>query len=142
MIMRYVSIPLARRIGFRGMFLLLFGSMWTLFGYFQLTEPAPNLKREPNALAHFLPIQYYGIVWIAGGALALIFAFANSFRHPGSDMWGFVGAEVPALLWALNYIVSYFLYGFPRGLLVAIVWIIFSAAIMGISAWPEPPRSR
>lgn len=140
--MRIITRPLSRRIGFRGTSLLLFGIVWVTFGLFQFWSPSPALRHEPNVIGLFVPIHWMGLLWMASGLLAIGFSFVDNARHPARDTTGFVAAEVPPLLWALNYLASGIFLDYPRGIATAFIWVVCAGIIMNEARWPEPARTK
>lgn len=81
------------------MALLASGLAWISYGFTISTNPRYSTTRGITVLLDLMPLWAWGLVWIICGALCLIFAP----RPAGRDLPGFVGAFVPAALWAVAY---------------------------------------
>lgn len=128
----------ARRFGRRGAFLALVALMWLGYGYGQLVQPPPPASRAGLILlTELAPYPVWAWLWI----LAAVMAFAAAPRTGGRDTHGFVALILPALLWMLTYLASWWpLQVFERGWVAAAIWAAATSMIMVVAGWPEPDR--
>lgn len=134
---------LARHLGHRGAFLLLFGVIWILVGV-SLLPDADIPARPPHELLLFehLPLWLRIAYWMAPGAVAFGSAF---LRGPGHDTAGFALLIVAPILrggsyaWAwVAWMASGGRVGEDRGWLGAVVWAALAGCILIVSSWREP----
>lgn len=131
-------------IGRRGVFLLLFGSVYLIYGAALLAEDAnPALHDIFRFLAHHhLDLEVYdGIPWITAGIVAIITGVA----HPKNEWFGFVSLYFVAGLWVvlnfLELIIDVFDGYDTRAWAGVIIWGLVVGVILLVSGWPDPPPS-
>lgn len=123
-----------KRLGRRGSYLVCAGSAWTLYGIGLTIEPRPGTVRGMLMLRSIAPMWVWGLVWIACGLTAIVFAFART----GRDRYGFAAAVLPTLLWAGTYLVAMLAGDFPSAWVSAATWLFAASRLLIVSGWPEP----
>lgn len=134
---RRVVRRLGRALGRRGAILLSYGTVWSLYGFAQITSPQPD-QRGLNLAVQMLPLDVWGGLWITTGLLAL----AAAFMPQGADWFGFVGLVLIVLPWTLAYLVSWLQGDFPRGWVAAAVWAAIAVPVIVVAGWRETPRPK
>lgn len=127
---------LGRRLGYRGGLLLLFGLIWTVIGYAQITSPQPDLRGLRPLL--WLPLDVWGWLWIASGLAAA----AAAFLPQGRDWLGFLTLPPITVMWSGSNLITWILGDYPRGWLAAAVWAAFAGVPMLAAPLREPPRPK
>lgn len=128
----------ARMLGRRGAILGGYGTTWALYGYGQIIAPQPD-QRGLDLLLRAWPLQAWGCLWIAAGAVAIVCAFLPE----GRDTPGFVALIAIVLPWMLGYLASWWPLGvFPRGWIAALIWAAVAAPVIVVAGWREPPRPK
>ena len=84
-------------------------------------------------MAHALPFDFMGWVWIACGLASVVYA---PLRRPGKDAWGFTFILFPPAVWGLAYLLGIATYA--RGGFTAVVWVATAASVMIVAQMPEP----
>lgn len=133
---RRVARRLGRRLGYRGGLLLVFGLIWTVIGYAQITSPQPDLRGLRILL--WLPLDVWGWLWIASGLAAA----AAAFLPQGRDWPGFLMLPPITAMWAGSYLITWILGDYPRGWVAAAVWAALAAVPMLAAPLREPPRPK
>lgn len=105
---------------------------------------APESRQSSLAFAlWFMPIQGWGVVWVAVGALAVV----SSRWPPASETWGYQALSGLAALWSCIYLLGIISSG-PQNLsgglvwaLVAFLWWAIAGLVSPAPAEPlAPPR--
>ncbi|MFH9822999.1 hypothetical protein [Streptomyces bobili] len=132
---------LGKRLGRRGIFLLLLGVGKTCWGVgFLVNPPDPEGLR---LLTHFCDLRHWAWLWITAGLVTTCSAFVRI----GRDWFGFVAALIPPTVWAIAYSAAVVSGQYNRGVYVAI-WYLTSHC--GVIVWastvpehsvPHVPRS-
>lgn len=136
--MRRAVNRLPRMLGRRGTILLTYGGIWALYGYGQITTPAPD-QRGLTLLLGLWPLPIWGALWAASGLIAVVAAWLP----PGRDWWGFLALVIMVIPWTLAYLVSWWpLQVFSRGWVAAAVWTLIAVPLIVVAGWPEPPRPK
>jgi hypothetical protein len=129
-----MAMKMLRRIGRRGLFLLLIGSVWALNGMSLIIEPPPSLGAKQHLVIQYMaPLSFWGWTFIAGGILSIVYAFRKRRDFPG-----FVGAVSPCVFWGSIEIISFFLGTYDRGLIASFVWVLCTCLILVVAGWREP----
>lgn len=134
---RRVARRLGRALGRRGAILLSYGTVWSLYGYAQVTSPAPD-QRGLALATQMLPLTAWGWMWVTAGLLAI----AAAFMPQGADWFGFVGLALIVLPWVISYLATWLLGDFPRGWVAAAVWTVIAVPVIVVAGWREPPRPK
>lgn len=125
-------------LGRRGSFLVLFGVVWIAQGVAAFTTP------ESATYALLADGgQWRGLVWVATGAIALIYAT----RPQGEDAIGFLSLYLMAAYRAVAYGAGLVLWalpggkeGDPRGAIGLLSWGALIIAILIVAGWRESPE--
>lgn len=143
--MRLGSSWLARWLGRRGTFLLLFAGVYTVVGFAVLTIPGPRFYAGP-----LLDSRYWGVLWLLAAVVAAMVAVRH--RGPDRDWPGFGALLIPPIVWTALYVVSlalWLLTGGAMGQLRAVsgiaVWVLDWATVLLVAGWAnpdEPPPGR
>lgn len=125
------------RLGRRGSYLACAGSAWTFYGIGLMVTPRPGTVKGMLLLRSIAPMWVWGLIWVACGLTAIVFAFAGT----GRDRWGFVAAILPTLMWAGAYLIAILAGDFPSAWASAATWTFAAARLVIVSGWPEAPAS-
>ena len=145
--MRVANMRWARRIGRRGVVMLLIGSAWTVTGMSQLLDPVERFSQPgPGGALHYADAPGWGAVWLVCGVVAVV---CGVFHDRGSrvsvtEVWGFNALLVPPVMWCGFYTWSAVLYlipgwedGSPRALPALLAWSAVVALLLTIADWRE-----
>lgn len=120
------AVWLRRRLGRRGVFLLIIGVGKTCWGASFLVDPPPTQGLQ--LLTNLCDIRHWAWLWIVSG----IITGASAFLKVGRDWAGFVAALLPPTVWATAYTVAAISGDYSRGGYVA-VWYLTSH--VGVICW-------
>lgn len=139
---------LAARFGWRGLWLMLLGSTWALFGVGVLLEP---VAPRPWVLYEHLPPLVQATGWWASGVVAI---WQGSKGPHRDDSVGHVALYLMPAVRLLSFIVAWVVYlgsavcdqigasntviGYPNGWFAASIWCIVSAMLALAASWPNP----
>ncbi|WP_158920327.1 hypothetical protein [Streptomyces sp. NBRC 109706] len=73
-----------RRLGRRGAYLMAAGVGWALYGVGILLDPRPGTVRSAVVLAHLLPLEWWGGLWVGCGMVAVAMAWAGAATWAGA----------------------------------------------------------
>lgn len=132
---------LQRRLGRRGMVLLLLGTLWVVQGIALRSAPYVN-DTDPTVLYEYLPVNLRCGLWVVSGIVAMTVAACFS---PHRDRHGYtVLVVLPlergfSLLW--GWVMTFFPGdgGYAPGLRGAATWFAVTVIVMIVAGWPEPP---
>lgn len=121
--MRYIRKP-DRRDGF----LLLIGALSLLLGFaYAISKVPPNVHNSLSAVTRYVPLHYFGALWLLAGFLCISSAF---FRRPSN---GFAFAAFMPTVWGAAYLYGW-LAGEPgRGYITAGIFWALAGAIACVS---------
>lgn len=130
---------LSKRLGRRGMFLLILGVGKTCWGVSFLVDPPDD--RGLMLLTDVRSLRHWSWLWIVCGLVTL----GSAFLRIGRDKLGFLAAFIPPTVWATAYTVAVISGDYSRGGFVAI-WYLTShvGVIWWASTVPEysvPPSA-
>lgn len=142
---------LAARFGWRGLWLMLLGAFFFLFGVGIVLDP---LEPRPWVLYEMLPPVVQASGWWITGAVA----FWQGSRGPDrNDAWGHVALYLMPAVRLLSFAVSWAVYaitwlgsriglvdeviGYQQGWFAALIWSLISAMLALAAAWPNPVPS-
>ena len=145
--MRTVT-SLGERFGYRGLWLMLAGVAWILFGFGVWQSHNPP---RPWVLHEILPDLLQACGWWVTGAVAIW----HGLRGPGRPDWrGHVALYLMPALRVLSYGLSWVAWlisdamvrqgiaeqtvGFDKGYYAALLWLMLSVLLAVASAWPNP----
>lgn len=133
---------LHRRLGRRGIFLLILGIGKTCWGLsFLVDPPSPEGLRLLTAVCS---LRHWSWLWIIAGLIT----GGSAFLRVGRDWAGFVAALVPPTVWAAAYMAAVVSGQYSRGGWVAVwyltshVGVIMWAATVPEYSVPPPWRAR
>ncbi|MET8113832.1 hypothetical protein [Streptomyces prasinus] len=131
---------LRKRLGRRGIFLLILGTGKTCWGVSFLVDPPDDHGLQ--LLTDLCSLRHWSWLWIICGLIT----FASAFLKIGRDRIGFLAAFAPPTVWAIAYTVAVATGDYSRGGFVAI-WYLTShvGVIWWASTVPEysvPPAPR
>lgn len=115
------------------------GIVYLLTGVLYIGAPSSPFRNSALRVAlDLLPWTGWGIVWIIGGALAIV-----SSRWPiPSDTWGYTVLAFIAALWSSFYAFG-FLYGAPAaGLTQSLIWGGVAFTLWAISGLVNPVNDK
>ena len=141
--------PLAARLGFRGLWLLVLGFIWCVFGVGLLVDPDPIA--HPGVLHEHIDPHLRALAWGVTGLFAIVVGL-RGLR--GEDTFGHVALWVMPAFRLLSFALSWLLYlasdalasagvpvprmGYDGGWLAALVWGLVVMMLRLVAAWPNP----
>jgi hypothetical protein len=148
-----------RRLGRRGLLLMLGGLSWLLIGVNMVRHPETQVHRftaehpvpRPNVILHAMDSPHWGWAWIVFGTVAFL---SGLFRHSAlvrrHDAIGFNALLTPPFLWMVFFIwsgVVYLISGGGQGrdgqsFYGLIVWFLVSLFILVVAGWAEPTEAQ
>ena len=132
---RRVARRLGRALGRRGAILLSYGTVWSLYGYAQITSPQPDQRGLTPAL-ELAPLAVWGWLWALTGLTAIV----SAWLPQGLDWLGFLALPAMVLPWTGSYLLAWLMGDFPRGWVAALVWAAIAVPVLVVAGWREPPR--
>lgn len=133
--MRAAAGWLRRRLRRRGLYLLVAGAGWLLYGVQVVQDPRPGTVRSAVVMRELAPIAVWGWVWIACSVVAIGCAFS---RCPVRQTVGFSAAIFPPLLWALAFAGAWLSGDYPQAWAGAATWMGAALRLIIVAGWPEP----
>lgn len=127
-----IRYKIARRIGFRGLFLVMFGAMFAVIGLGVLANP----MTDPHLWHTQLPIWFRLLIWCGAGLVAVAAAwqpriqpigFAALFVGPAERFVSFTGSMIMEP-------------SFMR-LTGAGLYLLLTLTVVLIASWPEPSQA-
>lgn len=134
---RRVARRLGRALGRRGAILLSYGTVWTLYGFAQITSPQPD-QRGLQPLIDRVPLTVWGWAWVTAGLVAVVCAWLPQ----GIDWPAFLVLPLMVLPWMGSYLAAWLLGDFPRGWVAAAVWGAIAVPVIVVAGWREAPRPK
>lgn len=131
---------LSRRLGRRGIFLLIVGVGETCWGISFLTNPPSSDGLQ--LLTSVCSLRHWAWLWIAAGAVTA----TSGFLRIGHDLPGFLASLTPPTVWAIAYLAAAVSGDYSRGGFVALwyltshVGVILWAATVPEHSVPPAPR--
>lgn len=124
------------RLGRRGAFLAMMGTLFVALGYGYGFVPLPKANAEQLAmpLAIIPDMRVWGTIWMICGFVAIF----NAWWPPGRDVVGFAALEVFASVWAALNISGALFLGAPRAWVVGLIFAIYAGAVLIVSGMPDP----
>jgi fatty acid desaturase len=122
-------------LGRRGAILISYGTVWSLYGFAQITSPQPD-QRGLKPLLEVAPLAVWGGLWVATGLVAVVAAWLPQ----GLDWAGFLALPAMVLPWMGSYAAAWVTGDFPRGWVAALVWGVIAVPVLVVAGWREPPR--
>ena len=122
---------IAQRIGFRGLSLVMFGSMFMVIGLGVLANPAV----DPNLWHTQLPVWFRMLVWCGAAVVALVAAWQPSLQPLGFAAL-FVGPAERFVSFTSGMVMEP---SFAR-LTGAALYMLLALTILLIASWPEPAQ--
>lgn len=139
---------LADRFGWRGLWLMLLGFVWVLFGIGIMLEP---VTARSWVLYEHLPPLVQAAGWWATGAVAV---WQGSRGPDRDDSPGHVALYLMPAVRLLSFVVAWVVYlgsnlgqaldlthgviGYANGWFAASIWVLVSAMLGLAAAWPNP----
>jgi hypothetical protein len=142
--------PFARRVGRRGLILIIGGLAWIAVGVTVIqTAPLSDRFTSPDAEPQTLDLferPWTGVVWTGCGAVAvLVGALHDRTIAAQHDAVGFNAFLIPPMMWMFCYVWSVLAYwstgglsGSDSGVYGLTVWTLVSLVIIIIAGWPDP----
>ncbi|MFF6829655.1 hypothetical protein [Streptomyces longwoodensis] len=109
-----------RRLGYRGLGLLVCGMGWINWGMGLVCDPRYGTVRGAAALTQIAPMHVWGWVWVTSGVIACAAAVMSARR----DWWGWAAAVGMPVVWAAAYTSARALGEFPQGLTSGLTWLV------------------
>jgi hypothetical protein len=139
---------LAERYGWRGLWLMLMGTVWFLFGIGTLMTP---VAPRSWVLHEHIPSASTAAIWMASGALAVRVGLRGAGRD---DSAGHVALYLPVALRVVSFWLSWLVWlasslttqlgltattiGYRDAWYSALVWSLVSVMLAITSRWPNP----
>lgn len=127
--------------GRRGVFLLMFGTIYLIIAANLILVPIPRFA-DVAVVGALLDSPLWAGMWLVGGGLSVGYGLARSRRV--HDEAGFVGLLVPPAVWTIFYGASFLSwavtqgqFGSVRSLSGVAAWSIAWTVVLLISGWPE-----
>lgn len=112
------------------------GLVYAMYGVALTTIPPTDSRARGLELAiDWMPLQLWGVIWVAVGALALL----SSRWPPASETWGYSAMAGLAALWSVFYLLGIIVFGAPMsGVAGTLVWGLVAFLWWGISGLRNP----
>lgn len=135
---------MTRRLGHRGLWLLLLGLIWFAFGLGLFLEPEIP---APGAFHQMLPLPLRASFWMLSAAVAIYIGLKGRGQD---DSWGHIALWVMPAERLLSYGGSWVLWlasqtpwlhdelGYSNGWYPALVWLFVVVMLRLVAAWPNP----
>jgi hypothetical protein len=147
--LRLERLRLLRKLGRRGMLLLLLGVAWILVGLTGILIPTDRFSSVGIGADTILQLldspAVYFVLWIIPGSVAVFVGSLHDRRIINKhEALGWNAILTPALTWMAFYVWSFFIWtvthgeeGRAQGLYGFVVWAVVSFIIMIMAGWPE-----
>lgn len=139
---------LSGRYGWRGLWLMLLGCIWILFGVGVLLEP---IAPRSWVIYEHLPPVVQAAGWWATGSVAIW----QGMRGPArDDSWGHLALYLMPAVRLASFLMSWVVYvvsetlhqigvvdvviGYRTGWFAALIWVLVAAMLRLAAAWPNP----
>jgi hypothetical protein len=139
---------LARRLGRRGLVLILVGIAWIGVGLSVITDPRDRFSGpgESGGPLEWADSGYMSVIWLVGGVIALTNGCLHDRRVVSKhDSVGYNALFTAPFIWTILYIwsaVVYFasdkVHGSPFAIYGFFVYAVISLLIVVIAGWPDP----
>lgn len=136
-----------RKLGRRGLILVLIGIIWILVGVNIYQFPIERFSRPgPGGVLEFMEKPYIGLLWAIAGIIAVATGILHYLQRVAErDAIGYNALLTPALVWTLCFFWSWAAYlfgagGNERSLAGLLAWATISLFILVIAGWPEIPE--
>ena len=133
-----------RRLGFRGLALAMFGTIWISIG---ISIPF-NPDRIHGLIHTYLPVWFRVGIWVATGLLAILGAVrpglgekhwpGRTERPPTAEIVGFGALAFAPTERALSFVWGLFWHPNGAWFLGFVVWLLLALLVLLLSRWPEP----
>lgn len=128
--MRAAAAWAARRLGLRGAALLLTGIGWLTYGIGIVIDPRAGVGRGVVVLTYWAPLPWWGILWLACGATAVLGAWSPA----GRDIVSFAAAAFPPLIWSGAYLTALLTGRYPTAWTSIPAWWVPIALLLCFAA--------
>lgn len=139
---------LIKRLGRRGILLLLLGISWILVGVTGIVFPTDRFSSPgigADTILQMLDSAPVYFLWIIAGSIAAFTGTLHDRRVINAhEALGWNAVLTPPMFWLAFYIWSFFIWsvthgeeGRAQGLYGSVVWTVISFIIMIIAGWPE-----
>ncbi|MFJ5644022.1 hypothetical protein [Streptomyces sp. NPDC093223] len=125
---------LSKRLGRRGHVLVGIGAMELVYGLQVAIDPRYGIVRGVGVLTHWLPMAFWGGLWMLCGLIAFSFAFEP---RPHWDRWGFAASAFPMLVWSGANLVAWLSGEFGQAWTSFFTWGVWAYVVTAINRWPE-----
>jgi drug/metabolite transporter (DMT)-like permease len=132
--------PMIRKFGRRGVFLMMFGTIYACMGAAVLLIPGERFS-DIAIVGSILDSNLWGVMWAGGGVVAWVVGMRRA--RGALDGPGFTALLVPPAVWSTFYtasVVSWLFTG-THGSIRAVpglaVWVLAWSVVLLISGWPE-----
>lgn len=132
----------ALQLGRRGTVLVCDAVIWMIYGSSVVGNRVERFSRPGPSPLDWLDSPHWGLMFLAGGVVALVAAAVPRLR---ASSLGYNALVLPAVLWVLAYGWSFLVhvatggdYGEPRTLGPTIIWAAVVVMLIVINGWEEP----
>jgi len=141
-------LKLLRRLGRRGMLLVLFGISWAMVGLTGILFPQDRFSSPgigPDTFLQILDGSELSLLWVIAGGISFTIGIFHDRRVVSRhEALGWNAILTMPLVWLFCFAWSFIVWnlsdgegGRANGLYGAIVWAVISFTIMIIAGWPE-----
>lgn len=114
--------------------LIILGVGWMTYGVSLAMTPRATVVRGVSDLSHWVPMCWLALIWMLGGAAALLSGSVLPVRHQSP---GFICLSAPAAAWGTAYAASA-IRGYGPGIGGAAVWISIAVAVCIAAGLQDP----
>ncbi|MET9096257.1 hypothetical protein ABZX72_29680 [Streptomyces cyaneofuscatus] len=118
--MRAAWSRVARRVGLRGVGLLIPAVGWITYGVGIAADPRYGVARGVAILTWAMPLSWWAWVWIGCGAIAMVAAVLPA----GRDRAGYIAVVAPPGLWAGAYLLAWITGRYPTAWTTSPAWLV------------------
>lgn len=118
------------RVGPRGLALLFFANTDLIYGW-SLLSPSAQASRSPGFdwVASVMPLKYWGILWMAVGAILLVGVFLRD------DSVAWASAVLLKVLWGGLWLAGWLVGAVDRGYASAAIWLPAAGLVAVLAVW-------
>ena len=118
--------------------LMVVGILFMFVGYAYISAPASEMReRSLHVILQWAPLQFWGSLFIAAGALAVV----STRWPPLTETWGYMVVTGLSAGWAATYLTGILFFHAPAsGWTQVFLWGVLAFMWYAISGFPNPER--